>query len=32
MQDRSLVPVLLENLKKDYPDLQIDLNRTKEYI
>ena len=32
MQDRSLVPVLLENLKQDYPDLQIDLNRTKEYI
>ncbi len=32
MQDRSLVPVLLENLKQDYPDLQVDLNRTKEYI
>lgn len=32
MDDRSLIPVLLENLKKDYPDLETDMERTKDYL
>ena len=32
MNDRSLIPVLLENLKKDYPDLETDMERTKDYL
>ena len=32
MGDRSLIPVLLENLKKDYPDLETDMERTKDYL
>lgn len=31
-EDRSLVPVLLERLRADYPDLETDMNRTKDYI
>ena len=30
--DKSLIPLLLNNLKEDYPDLQTDMIRTKEYI
>jgi len=30
--DRSLVPVLLERLKADYPDLETDMERTKNYL
>ncbi len=30
--DRSLVPKLLENLRADYPDLETDMRRTKNYI
>ena len=30
--DRSLIPALLEHLSADYPDLQTDMERTKEYI
>ncbi len=30
--DRSLVPVLLERLRADYPDLETDMNRTKNYL
>lgn len=32
MNDNSLVPVLLDRLKADYPDLETDMNRTKEYL
>lgn len=32
IQDRSLVPVLLERLKADYPDLETDMTRTKNYL
>ena len=31
-EDRELVPVLLERLKADYPDLETDMKRTKDYI
>lgn len=31
-EDRSLVPVLLERLRADYPDLETDMERTKSYI
>lgn len=31
-EDRSLVPVLLERLRADYPNLETDMNRTKDYI
>ncbi len=31
-ENRDLVPVLLENLKADYPDLETDMDRTKNYI
>ncbi len=30
--DKSLVPKLLENLRADYPDLETDMRRTKNYI
>jgi len=30
--DRDLVPVLLERLRADYPDLETDMRRTKNYI
>ena len=30
--DHSLIPVLLEHLRADYPDFQTDMERTKEYI
>lgn len=30
--DRSLVPALLESLRADYPDLETDMNRTKDYL
>lgn len=32
LKDRDLVPVLLERLQKDYPNLETDMNRTKNYI
>lgn len=32
IKDNSLVPVLLDKLKADYPDLETDMNRTKEYL
>ncbi len=32
MDDKSLIPVLLENLKADYPDLETDMERTRNYI
>ena len=32
MNDRSLIPVLLERMKQDYPDLETDMTRTKEYL
>ncbi|MBQ5311647.1 MAG: suppressor of fused domain protein [Oscillospiraceae bacterium] len=32
VSDRSLVPTLLERLRADYPDLETDMNRTKDYI
>lgn len=31
-ENRDLVPVLLERLKADYPDLETDMKRTKDYI
>ena len=31
-ENRELVPVLLERLKADYPDLETDMKRTKDYI
>lgn len=31
-ENKELVPVLLENLKADYPDLETDMDRTKSYI
>ena len=31
-ENRDLVPVLLENLRADYPDLETDMERTKNYI
>lgn len=31
-ENRDLVPVLLERLKSDYPDLETDMKRTKDYI
>lgn len=31
-ENRELVPVLLERLKVDYPDLETDMKRTKDYI
>jgi len=31
-ENRDLVPVLLERLKADYPDLETDMNRTKNYV
>lgn len=31
-EDRKLVPVLLERLRADYPDLETDMERTKEYL
>lgn len=30
--DRSLVPVLLDRLRADYPDLETDMRRTKNYL
>lgn len=32
MEDRSLIPALLERIKADYPDLETDMDRTKEYV
>ena len=32
VENRDLIPALLENLKADYPDLETDLDRTKNYI
>lgn len=32
INDNSLVPILLERLKKDYPDLETDMSRTKNYL
>ena len=32
MADRSLIPVLLERLKADYPHLETDMARTKQYL
>ena len=32
MNDKSLVPVLLDAIRADYPDLQTDMGRTKEYL
>ncbi len=32
VDDKSLVPVLIERLKADYPDLETDMERTKNYI
>ena len=31
-ENKELVPVLIENLKADYPDLETDMDRTKSYI
>lgn len=31
-EDKELVPVLLEKLRADYPDLETDMDRTKNYI
>lgn len=31
-ENKELIPTLLANLKADYPDLETDLNRTKNYI
>ena len=31
-ENRALVPVLLDRLRADYPDLETDMNRTKNYI
>ena len=32
MKELMEIPLLLNNLKEDYPDLQTDMIRTKEYI
>ena len=32
LQNRSLIPLLLSRLKEDYPELETDMNRTKNYI
>ena len=32
MKDQTLVPVLIERLKADYPDLETDMDRMKDYI
>ncbi len=31
-ENKELIPTLLDNLKADYPDLETDMNRTKNYI
>ncbi len=32
VEDKSLVPVLLERLRADYPDLETDMDRTRNYL
>ena len=32
IHDNTLIPVLLENLRADYPHLETDMNRTKDYL
>ena len=32
IHDNALIPVLLENLRVDYPHLETDMNRIKDYL